>query len=154
MKRIITMFDKECLSALIRRVQGQLGGPTPDLLLLQEVLDSAEITEKAPPDTITLDSVAVLRSAITGRQHLCSPVLPALADVGRFKLSVLAPLGMAMLGRRVGETFEVKTQVVTRVFSVEQVLSQLDVDESSSGMSKAEQGKWEAANNTRRDQLM
>jgi regulator of nucleoside diphosphate kinase len=126
MKRIISIFDKECLSALIRRMTIRFGERRPELQKLQDVLDSAEVVDSVPDDVITLDSVAVLRSVLPRGQHVYSPVLPALADYSKRRISVLAPLGIAMLGRRVGDTFQVNAPRGARTVSVEQILFRLD----------------------------
>jgi regulator of nucleoside diphosphate kinase len=105
------------------------GNERPELKKLQEILDSAEVLETAPDDVITLDSVAVLCSALRCDRRVYSPVLPALADYRKHRISILSPLGMSMLGRRVGETFEVKTPGGRRMVSIDKILYQSDRSE-------------------------
>jgi regulator of nucleoside diphosphate kinase len=51
-------------------------------------------------------------------------VFPAEADYERGRLSVLAPIGMALLGYRAGETVEWKVPSGVRRLKIEQVLYQ------------------------------
>ncbi len=75
---------------------------------LEEEIDRAVVVEAAdvPPDTITLDSWVRLLDLDSEQELLVSPVVPSRsnADVGR--ISVLAPLGTAVLGYRTGDTIE------------------------------------------------
>ncbi len=59
-----------------------------------------------PPDVITLNSRVQLFALDTGETFTCTLVLPHEADIGQFKISILSPVGLAMLGQRVGDIFE------------------------------------------------
>ena len=63
-------------------------------------------SDEVPPDVITLNSRVQLFERDTGDTLTCSLVLPQAADIAQYKLSVLSPVGMAMLGRRVGDVFD------------------------------------------------
>jgi regulator of nucleoside diphosphate kinase len=59
-----------------------------------------------PPDVVTMNSRAELRDLDTGERMEFTLVYPVDADIDKGRISVLAPLGAAMLGYRVGDEFE------------------------------------------------
>ena len=68
------------------------------------VLDPAEM----PGDVITMNSVATLVDETSGEAREISLVYPRDADTAANKISVLAPVGSAMLGLRVGQSIDWK----------------------------------------------
>lgn len=56
-----------------------------------------------PRDVVTLGSVVTVRDLDTNAVVEYRLVAPEEADVARRRISVVAPLGLALLGRRVGE---------------------------------------------------
>ncbi len=76
--------------------------------MLEEELDRAVVVDDAdvPADVITLDSWARLLDLDSERETLVSPVLPSKANADAGRISVLAPLGTAILGYRAGDTIE------------------------------------------------
>ena len=79
-----------------------------ELRLLENELKRAQIvpSEEVPPDVITMNTRAEFLDLESGERMEFTLVLPADADINDGKISVLAPLGTAMLGYRVGDTFE------------------------------------------------
>ncbi len=53
-----------------------------------------------------MNSRVRLRDLFTGEERLCALVFPSDSNIERHKISVLAPIGMAMLGYRVGDTIQ------------------------------------------------
>ena len=78
------------------------------LRLLENELRRAQIvpSEKVPPDVITMNTRAEFLDLESGECMEFTLVLPADANINDGKISVLSPLGTAMLGYRVGDTFE------------------------------------------------
>jgi regulator of nucleoside diphosphate kinase len=64
---------------------------------------------QVPSDLITMHSRVALLDVDTGEEMLFTLVYPEEGDVASGKITVLAPIGMAMLGYRVGDTFTWKT---------------------------------------------
>jgi regulator of nucleoside diphosphate kinase len=62
--------------------------------------------EEIPGDVITLNTRVGLLDLETGEAFACTVVLPKDADITQFKISILAPIGLAILGHRVGDTIE------------------------------------------------
>jgi regulator of nucleoside diphosphate kinase len=79
-----------------------------ELRLLENELKRAQIvpSEEVPPDVITMNTRAEFLDLESGERMKFTLVLPADAKINDGKISVLAPLGTAMLGYRVGDTFE------------------------------------------------
>ena len=73
-----------------------------DALLSKTSLDSHSV----PPDVITMNSRARLADPLTGQAQEYTLVFPVAADAAVGKISVLAPLGTAMLGAAVGQVIE------------------------------------------------
>ena len=61
---------------------------------------------KVPRDVITMHSKAHLVDLESGEELIYTLVFPNEADIRQDKISVLAPIGTAMLGYRVGDVFE------------------------------------------------
>ena len=104
----VTPPDMERLTSLLeaRRWQGREDGRT--LEVLEEELDRAVVVdaEHLPPDVVTLDSRVQLIDLDSGEELLFAVVLPSRANADEGRISVLAPLGMAVLGYRSGDVIE------------------------------------------------
>ena len=77
-----------------------------------------------PPDVITMNSRAELLDLERGERMEFTLVFPVDADIEAGKISVLAPLGTAMLGYRVGDEFEWPVPYGLRRLKVERVYFQ------------------------------
>jgi regulator of nucleoside diphosphate kinase len=79
-----------------------------ELRLLEKELERAHIvaSDNVPPDIITLNSRVELLDLESGERLDLTLVLPSDARMTDGKVSVLATLGTAMLGCRVGDEFE------------------------------------------------
>ncbi|MBN1428578.1 MAG: nucleoside diphosphate kinase regulator [Anaerolineae bacterium] len=77
-----------------------------------------------PPDVITLNSQVHLVDMDTQEDMVYTLVVPDQADIAQSKISILAPIGTAMLGYRVGDTFEWKVPDGTRRLQVKAILYQ------------------------------
>jgi regulator of nucleoside diphosphate kinase len=104
----ITANDAAKLRDLISQAQHSDYRKSSYLQSLSNELDRAVIVEaqKIPPDVITMNSQASLIDVETGEEMLYTLVFPDDADAMQGKISVLAPIGTAMLGYRVGGEFE------------------------------------------------
>ena len=94
--------------------------------MLADEIDKAQVVDphKIPPDVITLNSTAHLIDLETGEEMIYSLVYPDEADISQGKISVLAPIGTAMLGYKVGDTFEWDTPGGKRLIHVKEILYQ------------------------------
>jgi regulator of nucleoside diphosphate kinase len=103
----ISSFDKKRLLGLIEEWEAdpQDRGHIDDLA---EELERANVLEPQaiPGDVVTMNSRLRLTDADTGEQKRVTLVFPGMANADEGKISVLAPLGTALLGYRVGELVE------------------------------------------------
>src|ERR1051325_5822155 len=105
---IITAADKTELEVILS-VSGKISERAQcELQGLKREVERAQVlpSDQIPPDVITLNSTAQLLDLETGEIMDFTLVLPKDAQIDDGKISVLAPLGTAMLGYRVGDEFE------------------------------------------------
>jgi regulator of nucleoside diphosphate kinase len=78
--------------------------------LLRE-LDRASVLppSQLAPDVITMNSDAEYRDEETGRVHRVRLVYPGEADISRHYISVLTPIGAALIGLRKGQSIPWRT---------------------------------------------
>jgi regulator of nucleoside diphosphate kinase len=93
---------------------------------LRAELERAEIVEDTdiPADVITMHSRVLVQDMKTGQNSIYILVFPNEANVSPDKVSVLAPIGTALLGYRVGDVIEWNMLGGTRRFFVRDVLYQ------------------------------
>ena len=99
----ITQQDMNRLRSLIDSMKSS----REDLKTLGAELDQARVVSPSeiPPDVITMNSKAQVRDLQDNELMTYTLVFPAKANVDEGLLSVLAPIGTAMLGHRVGDEF-------------------------------------------------
>jgi regulator of nucleoside diphosphate kinase len=105
---IISDADHAQLSSVIAST-GKISWRTKfEFRLLENSLKRAQIVASAelPPDVISMNSRADLLDLESGKRMVLTLVLPAAAKMSDGMISVLAPLGTAMLGHRVGDDIE------------------------------------------------
>ncbi len=73
---------------------------------LLEELRSARIVERLPEDVVGLKSLVEIRDKVSGQKFTFQLVLPAEANVRNNKVSVFAPIGIALLGYRTGSEIQ------------------------------------------------
>jgi len=93
------------------------------LQALKGELNRAEVkdTSEMEADIITLRSAARLKDLDTGETVEYTLVFPEEADIDAGRISILAPLGTAMLGYRKGDSFEWKVPAGVSRWKVEEV---------------------------------
>ncbi|NLE10202.1 MAG: nucleoside diphosphate kinase regulator [Actinobacteria bacterium] len=121
----ITEQDLERLRKLVTQ-QRASEGSSAYLRKLQGELEKAAVVEPSavPADVVTMRSTVELLDLDTGAKEIRTLVFPDEADVEQAKVSVLAPIGTAMLGYRVGDTFEWKVPAGTRRLKISRIIYQ------------------------------
>ena len=76
------------------------------------------------PDVVTMHSTVRVRDVDSGTSMVYTLVFPVEADIEQQRISVLAPIGTALLGFRTADIFEWKTPGGTRRLQIEEVLLQ------------------------------
>lgn len=125
-KLYITRFDKSRLEELIK-VAGDFGGQNrKDLVSLGEELKKAEIvsSKEVPADVVTMNSKVVLRDLGTSEEMTIALVFPRDADIDSGAVSILAPVGTAILGYAKGDIVEWTVPSGVRRIRIENVLYQ------------------------------
>ncbi len=122
----ITEPDYDRLSALIEKARDGKGGDREYLNKLEAELDRAEIVDPKdiPANVITMRSTVRLKDLVTGDENTYSLVFPTEADFSQGKISVLAPIGTAILGYRSGDTIEWNVPSGLRRLKVDEVIYQ------------------------------
>lgn len=97
-----------------------------ELKTLKSELDRARVVASGeiPRDVITMNSKARLREVQTDDVMTYTLVFPELADYEARRISVLAPIGTAMLGQREGDEFEWEVPAGPVRLRVEKVIYQ------------------------------
>jgi regulator of nucleoside diphosphate kinase len=127
----ITEFDLKRLKGLIQYARESWSKRAAQHLEdLDEELDRAEVvkSEEIPPDVITMNSTFRLRDLETGEEVVYTLVFPAKADSPAGKISVLAPIGTAVLGYRIGDVVEWQVPAGLKKFKVEGLLYQPEAE--------------------------
>jgi regulator of nucleoside diphosphate kinase len=116
-----------------RRLVGIIDGPRPrhqrdadSVDRLERHLDEADVlpARHIGPDVVTMNSEVRVRDLDTHQAMVFRVVFPRAADSAAGRISVLAPLGMAVLGRRAGETVAWETPGGVRRLRLDRVLYQ------------------------------
>lgn len=104
-KIIITESDRRDLETLLSSEFVKVVGPSPRFEELKAELRRAEVVspEEVSKDVVTMNSTVVLRDLETDERETYTLVFPHEADIAAGRLSILAPIGTAILGERVGD---------------------------------------------------
>ena len=119
----ITRQDQQRLQELLEEAAVSRPRDRGDLFALRDELQRAVIVDahEVPPDVITMNSRAELVDLDNNETAILTLVFPADAAIEENKISVLAPVGAAMLGYRVGDEFEWAVPAGTRRMRVANV---------------------------------
>lgn len=125
-KIVLTEADHDRLEALLDSEFAQVISPIEHLEDLRAELDGAEIVSpnRVPRNVVTMNSTVTLRDLDTNERETYTLVYPELADIANDRLSVLAPVGTAILGQRVGDELKWRVPAGWRRLRVQRVLFQ------------------------------
>jgi regulator of nucleoside diphosphate kinase len=120
----ITESDFKRLRHLLELGRGCLPGHRQHLELLEQDLDRARVVPwRDLPEHLSIISSQLWVQDLSSRlEALFMLVFPRDADSARGRISVLAPIGAALLGRRVGEVVEVRPLAGPRWLEVKAIL--------------------------------
>ena len=125
-KIFITDTDRDRLEKLLLGTRVWSSRDKEHLQALEEELDKAHIvgSRDIPGDVVTMRSQVRVKDMKSGTEMDLSVVFPSEADSEQGKISVLAPVGTALLGYRVGDTVEWKVPGGLRRLKIERILYQ------------------------------
>ena len=123
---VMSDADHKRLEALIESARHDASLREDYLSALEGELKRAQVVPElgVPPEVITMNSVVRLRDLDTDEAEEYELVYPADADLAHNRISVLAPVGTAILGYRVGDVIRWRVPAGLRRLRVEEVLSQ------------------------------
>ncbi len=123
---IITDADMDRLTRVVRAFRHSLFRDQQQLELLDQKLASAEVRSsgRVPPTLIRMRSCVRVFDFDTRKRGLYTLVFPDETNVSTGMISILAPLGIALLGRRKGDVIEARVPGGVRKLKVEDVRKQ------------------------------
>jgi regulator of nucleoside diphosphate kinase len=121
----MTEFDVRRLDALCERIRHQVKPPSTPSALERELERAILVKPEAvPANVVTMNSEVEVLDLDTNEQRCVTLVFPSMAGIDRGRLSVLAPLGTALLGSREGNRVEWSTPRGVRRLQVTRVVYQ------------------------------
>ena len=120
---LVTYDDRRRLGAVLENIQADGTERRDYLHALEAVLEDAQGLDptEVPRDVVTMNATVELRDLDTEEREAYTVVYPERADISRNRISVLAPIGTAVLGCRVGEVVEVQVPSGRRRIRVEDI---------------------------------
>jgi regulator of nucleoside diphosphate kinase len=98
----LTQDDMERLLQLIEAYPGKRFDRLEAELLRAKVVPR----EKIPQDVVTMNSRVLFENETTGERREVTLVYPGMADIDAGRISILVPVGTALLGLRVGQSID------------------------------------------------
>jgi len=122
----ITDFDARRLNAVLARYDDLPVSGRREVNRLRRELERARIvaSREVSERVVTMNSQVVLRDLDSGQEFTCRLSFPDDANVEAGRLSVLAPVGTAILGYREGNVIEWEVPAGTRRIRIEKILYQ------------------------------
>ncbi|MRR15423.1 MAG: nucleoside diphosphate kinase regulator [Deltaproteobacteria bacterium] len=122
----ITQFDMDRLVDLIEGLRLSRKANQAALDLLEKELYSAKLVDShdIPRDVITMNSRVTVTDADSGEKMTFTLVFPSATAATENRLSILAPLGMALLGYRIGDIVEWTVPAGMRRLRIDEILYQ------------------------------
>lgn len=123
---VITRDDMARLRELVRQGRKASRRDQDHLAELDQELDRAELigAEELSPDVVTMHSTVRVADLETGARRVYTLVFPVEADIQNNRISILAPIGTALIGYRAGDSVQWKTPGGTKHIQIEAVLFQ------------------------------
>lgn len=108
----LTEFDRRRLAGFFELLRSRTSLDHPRLQELEANIDHANVLDAAdmPSNVVTMNSRVRLRDLDTGDLISLTLVFPGAAEASKGRVSVLAPVGLAMLGARESDELELPSQ--------------------------------------------
>jgi regulator of nucleoside diphosphate kinase len=105
---LLTRFDHRRLQGLLRVFRKRCAVNPWNLDALELELSRARTVaaDAIPSDVITMNSRFILRDLVTGERTCRTLVFPDALALDDLRVSILSPLGLALLGCRAGDTLD------------------------------------------------
>jgi regulator of nucleoside diphosphate kinase len=105
---VLTANDYSRLKQLFADLSRQADGMQAGIETLEEILDLARVVqpENVPTNVVTMNSRVLFEDVHTGDKGTVTLVYPTEADVASRRISVLSPVGAALIGEAEGAEVE------------------------------------------------
>lgn len=123
---ILTKTDYEILNSYVKNLHGMQVNERENFSKLSGELKKAEIVEddNFPADIVRLGSTVIIKDLLANRDMTVTIVLPQLADIKQKKVSVLAPIGTALIGFKKGQTVSWNVPAGKKDFKIMNVINE------------------------------
>jgi regulator of nucleoside diphosphate kinase len=123
---LVTRTDRDRLQRVIEARRGAYRRDQAHVDALEKELDRADVVEvrKIPSNVVTMHSRVRVRDVNSGAEAVYTLAYPNEVGAGDGRLSVLAPIGTALLGYRQGDVIEWQVPGGVRTIEVTEVLYQ------------------------------
>ena len=130
---IITERNMERLQGLIDITRPTNEDDQENFERLEEELYQANIVEpeNIPLDVVTINSKVQLWEIDSDREIIITLVFPSDADLSEQKISILAPIGLAVIGRQTADIIEWKAPGGIKRAKIEKMLYQPEASEEA-----------------------
>lgn len=121
----MTAFDLSRLRDVLK-ARTSVGRDRDHLDSLEQELDRAHVVTSSaiPHDVVTMNSQVRIEDVDTGLENIYTLVFPSDASIPEKKISILAPIGTALLGCRAGATVDWTVPAGRRTVRIKEVLYQ------------------------------
>jgi len=122
----ITELDMKRLEELVKFASKSNKRKEEYLRELEKELDRAKVvpSEKIPKNVITMNSKVRIKDLDSEEEMIYSLVFPHSANITQNRISILAPIGTALIGYKVGDIIEWPVPSGVRKLKVEEILYQ------------------------------
>ncbi|MDD2389612.1 MAG: nucleoside diphosphate kinase regulator [Desulfobacterales bacterium] len=122
----ITKFDLERLEQLLEKEMTFDSRDRLDLEELEKELSRGIVVDskKVPANVVTMNSKVRLLDLDTNKEMVVTLVFPLSADIDRNRISIVSPVGTAILGYSAGDEVEWKVPAGIRRIRIEEILYQ------------------------------
>jgi len=122
----ITKFDLERLEELLAAAEEFSYRDRADLKDLAQELRRANVVDSidVPPDVVTMNSQVKLRDLYTDKEMIFTLVFPKDANIDEGRISVMSPIGTAILGYSAGDSIEWHVPAGKRRIKIEEIFYQ------------------------------
>ena len=105
---LLTEHDYNRLRGLLADLTRQSRGMQAGLETLEDILDLASVVQpgRVPADVVTMNSRVLFEDVNTHEQGTVTIVYPTEIDISTRKISILAPMGAALIGEAQGAEVE------------------------------------------------
>lgn len=122
----VTEFDMKRLEKLIEMLHEYVDRDKKHLQELEDELGRAKVVapKEIPQDVVTMNSKVRVKDLNSDEETVYHLVFPGGANADQNKISILAPIGTALIGGRVGDVVEWQVPAGIIRFKIEEVLYQ------------------------------